>query len=141
VYKVDPSVCVLARNLLSKDFCRTALADEVIEGWPQVPLVSKPSAFACRAERLARTGTGPNRSIVRPAGASKRIRPDADSGKEMALGVSAQVVWSNILNAPFIYVTWRNVASGDQVAQPPGHVGVEFVVVGGHVFRPSFHAM
>jgi hypothetical protein len=64
LYKVDPRICVLARNLLSKDNWRTALADEMVECRPEVPLVSKPSAFACRAERLARTGTSPNRSIV-----------------------------------------------------------------------------
>jgi hypothetical protein len=64
VYKVEPRACVAARNLLSKDDCRLALFDEVLPGRPEVPLVSKPSAFACRAERLARTGTGPNRSII-----------------------------------------------------------------------------
>jgi hypothetical protein len=34
VYKVDPSICVLARNLLSKDDCRPALRDEVLPGGP-----------------------------------------------------------------------------------------------------------
>ena len=32
--KVDPSVCVLARNLLSKDDLRLALFDEMEERWP-----------------------------------------------------------------------------------------------------------
>jgi hypothetical protein len=62
--KVEPSEAVLARNLLSKDDARAVLADEVVPCRPEVPLVSKPSAFACRAERLARTGTGPNRSVI-----------------------------------------------------------------------------
>jgi hypothetical protein len=46
VYKVDPRVSVFACNLFSKHRCRSALFDEVVEGWPQVPLVSKPSSFA-----------------------------------------------------------------------------------------------
>jgi hypothetical protein len=108
VYKVDPRIDVLARNLLSNDDWRSALADEMEPVQPEVPLVSKPKSFACRAERLARTGTGPNRSVIRPAGESKRVRPDTDSGEEMALCESAKVVWSNILNTPFI-----NFAGGD----------------------------
>ena len=51
LYKVEPSKAVLARNLFTKDDWRAALADEVVEGGPEVPLVSKPAAFACRAER------------------------------------------------------------------------------------------
>ena len=39
VYKVDPRLDSFARNLLSKDDCRPALADEVFKGWPEVPLV------------------------------------------------------------------------------------------------------
>jgi hypothetical protein len=34
LYKVDPRICVAARNLLSKDDCRAALADEVEEVRP-----------------------------------------------------------------------------------------------------------
>jgi hypothetical protein len=34
VYKVDPWVCVFARNLLTNDDSRAALADEVVEVWP-----------------------------------------------------------------------------------------------------------
>jgi hypothetical protein len=53
--KVDPSVASLARNLLSKDACRAPEADEMVKGRPEVSFVSDPKAFACRAERLART--------------------------------------------------------------------------------------
>ena len=53
VNKVEPREAVLARNLLSKHRCRPALADEIEERGPQVPLVSEPAAAACRAERLA----------------------------------------------------------------------------------------
>ena len=34
VYKVDPRICVLACNLLSKDRCRLSLRDEVLPGGP-----------------------------------------------------------------------------------------------------------
>jgi len=54
-YKVEPTKAVFACNLLTKDDWRLALADEVVERGPQVPLIIKPCAFACRAERLART--------------------------------------------------------------------------------------
>jgi hypothetical protein len=69
-YKVEPSKTVLARNLLSKDDWRAALADEVVECGPQVPLVSKPNAFACRGERLTRAATCPHWSLVRPSSKS-----------------------------------------------------------------------
>jgi hypothetical protein len=64
VYKVDPRLCVLARNLLSKDDCRSALADEMEPGRPEMPLIVKPSSFTCRAERLARAAASPNPSVT-----------------------------------------------------------------------------
>jgi hypothetical protein len=73
-----------------------------------VPFVIKPSAFACRAERLARTGTGPNRSIVWPAGKSECVRPDADAGEEVALCESVKVSGMDIFNTPGV-----NHAIGD----------------------------
>ena len=128
-YKVDPRVSVFACNLLSKNFCRASLSDEVVEGGPEVPLVIKPSAFACRAERLARTGTCPNRSIIWPACEPKGVGPDSNTCKEMALCVSVKVARSNIFNTPVVNIARRDVACGDQVAQPLGCIFVEFVVV------------
>jgi hypothetical protein len=132
VYKVDPRVAVFACNLLSNDDCRFALFDEVVEGWPQVPLVIKPSSFACRAERLARTGTGPNKSVVAPSGRSQGMAPNADTGKEVALGETAQVAWVDIFNTSFINIARRDVPGFNQVAQPLGGRRVNLVVVGGH---------
>jgi hypothetical protein len=63
-------VSVFACNLLAKDCDRAALADEMEERWPKVPLVSKPFSFACLAERLAGTGAGPDRTIIGPTGAA-----------------------------------------------------------------------
>jgi hypothetical protein len=136
VYKVDPRVAVFACNLLSKDDCRLALFDEVVKGWPQVPLVIKPSAFACRAERLARTGTSPNRSVVAPSGRSQGMAPNADTSKEVALGEAAQVAWVDIFNTPFINIAGGDVPSFNQVAQPLSGCWVNFVVVGGHGLDP-----
>lgn len=113
LYKVEPSEAVLARNLFAKDDARPELCDEVVEGWPKVPLVSKPAAFACRAERLAGAASGPDGAIVGPSGATERMAPDADAGEEMALRVPAQLVGSNILDAPFVNVAGRDVAGGN----------------------------
>ncbi|SPR97370.1 hypothetical protein CBM2634_A170100 [Cupriavidus taiwanensis] len=132
LYKVDPRICVLARNLLSKDDCRAALADEVEEVRPKVPLISKRKSCACLAERLARTGTRPNRSIVAPTGTPERMGPDSHAGEEVALLVSAKVVRSNIPNISLVYVARRDVPCGDQVAQPLGCIGLDLVVVGSH---------
>jgi len=113
LYKVDPRVSVLACNLLSKDDWRAALLDEPMEVWPEVPLVIKPSSRACLGERLARTGTGPNRSIIWPAGAAKSVGPHPDAGEEMALGVGLEVVWSNIADVPLVHVARRDVPGGN----------------------------
>lgn len=48
LYKVEPCKAVTACNLLAKDCDRPALADEVVESGPQVPLVRSPLSFACR---------------------------------------------------------------------------------------------
>lgn len=106
-YKVDPSEAVRARNLLTNDDSRTALADEPVERGPQVPLVSKPAAFADRAERLTRARAGPDGAIVGPAGKTQGERPDADAGKEVALPVSGKLIWRHVFDASLIYITCR----------------------------------
>ena len=63
-HKTEPCRC--ARNLLSKDDWRAALSDEPVPVGPEMPLVSKPSALARAGERLARTASRPNRSMIRP---------------------------------------------------------------------------
>jgi hypothetical protein len=56
-----------------------------------MPLISKPCAFACRAERLAWAGSGPYFPVVRPTGQSQGIGPSSDTGEEMALGEAFKV--------------------------------------------------
>lgn len=132
VYKVEPRVCILACNLLSIDCCRAALADEVVEGWPQVPLVIKRRALACLAERLARTGTGPNRSVIWPACGTQCVGPNTNACEEVALGVWLEVIGVDIFNAPFVNITRGDVARSDEIAQPLGRKLVNLVVVGSH---------
>ena len=87
-----------------------------MEGGPQVPLVSKPSALACRAERLAGAGACPEGQVVGPVGEAHGKCPAADAGKEVAVSVAHKVAWDDILDAPFVYVPGRNLASRDQFA-------------------------
>jgi hypothetical protein len=50
----------------------------------------------------------------------------------MALRVALEVVWLDIHDAPFVNITRRDVACGDQVTQPLRGIGVDLVVVSGH---------
>lgn len=95
-----------------------------------MPLIIKPKSFACRGERLARTGTRPNRSIVGPSGATKRVGPDADACEEMALGVWTKVVGMHVADVAFVDVTGRDVACRNEVAQPLRGDLIVLVVVG-----------
>jgi hypothetical protein len=116
LYEIGPTTGSLARNLLSKEDCRAALADEVLPGWPEVPLISSSSAFACRAERLARATSCPDRSSISPSGKTKRVGPDANAGEEVALGVLGDFVRRDVFNAAFINVTWSDVPVTDQLS-------------------------
>jgi hypothetical protein len=98
----EPCPSSLARNLLSKDNWRAALANEAAELRPKVTRVLRPSALACAAEWLARAGAGPRHASVRPAGKAQRNTPAADTGEEVALDEPSQVVWSHIDNWPGI---------------------------------------
>ncbi len=130
LYKVEPRIDVAARNLLANDVDRAALLDEPLPSGPKVPLVTKPASFACRAERLAWAGTGPDRSIVGPTGAAQGVGPHSNSGEEMALNISRKLIWSNIADIPFIDDAGCNVTSGYEFAQPCRSEGVDLVVVG-----------
>lgn len=98
LYSVEPSEAVLARNLLSKDDWRMALADEPMKLGPEVTLVVEPLAFARCTERLARAGASPDGSVVRPSGETEGVGPDADPGEEVALGVALEVARSHVPN-------------------------------------------
>jgi hypothetical protein len=97
VNSVEPTETVLARNLLSKDDRRLAELDEMEPCGPEMPLISSPAAFACRAERLARAGASPNGFIVWPSREPKGIAPHADTGEEVTLCVACKVIRCYIL--------------------------------------------
>jgi hypothetical protein len=141
VYKVEPAEAVLARNLLSKDDCRLALADEVVPMRPQVPLVSNPRSSACRAERLARTGSGPNRAVVGPSCEPEGEAPAADPREEVALSVSTQSSWVHVSDVRLIYVSIRDQAALDEFSQPRSRLRVDLVVVGSHATSPNCAAL
>jgi len=104
-YKVEPCFSCFARNLFPKRDDRSALANEPMEGGPQVPVVSKPFSFARCGERLTGARAGPDGPIVGPSGLPQGVGPDSDSGEEMALCVFQKVFWFDILDTPFVHVT------------------------------------
>jgi hypothetical protein len=105
-YKIEPRQS--AGNLFAKDDVRAALCDEPVEGGPEVPLISKPRAFACRAERLAGAGARPDGTVIGPSSTPQREAPSADAGEEVALGIRAEVIRCDIFDAAFVYVAWRD---------------------------------
>jgi hypothetical protein len=115
LYKVEPSEAVTVCNLLTKDryASRLSMFEEVEPRGPKVPLVINPSAFACRAERLARTTAGPDRSVVGPSGLAQGVAPDPNACEKVALGVSHKVGWKDIFDASFVNVAGRNVTGSD----------------------------
>lgn len=69
---VEPSKAVRARNLLTKDERRAALADETEPCGPEVSLVVESSALAGIAKWLAGTGSCPYRHIIGDASETQR---------------------------------------------------------------------
>jgi hypothetical protein len=63
-----------------------------------MPLVSKPIAFACRAERLAGARACPNSLIVSPSGPPQSKRPDPDPGEEVTLCESGKVARGDVFD-------------------------------------------
>lgn len=94
-----------------------------------MPLVSKPSAFACRAERLTRTRTCPHGPVIGPAGESKRVGPPAHTGEEMAAGIPGKVAGQDVSDVAFIDMAFRQHSGGNEIAQPCRGIRVNFVVV------------
>lgn len=115
VNKVEPNLASLAGNLLAKDRCRLFDSDEMVPVWPEVPLVSKPAAFARRGERLARTRASPYFSISGKIGKRESVGPAADAGEEVALPVGFEIVGGNVENGACIYITVRDELSSDQI--------------------------
>jgi len=105
-YSIEPSTSSLACNLLAKDRCRLALANETGELRPEVSLVVDAFSFSGTAERLARTTACPNRPVGGPVSEPQGKGPPSDACEEMALSISVEVSRSNFKDAPVVYVSW-----------------------------------
>jgi hypothetical protein len=133
---VEPSEAIPSCNLFAKDCWRAQLADEAEERRPKMPVVFVGFAFSCHAERLAGAATRPGRLVVWHPCEPQGSTPSTDTGEEVALGISSEVVGLNKSNVPFIDITWRYVPSSDEIAEPLRSVGVDLVVIG-TAHRPS----
>jgi hypothetical protein len=62
-YSGEPIPAIRACNLLAKERLRSTLRDKIMEDGPEVAFVSGSGSLSSCAERLAREGGSPNRSI------------------------------------------------------------------------------
>ena len=129
-YSGEPVAAIRARNLLSKDDCRAAAADETAEVRPKVTRVFRAMPFAGDRKGLAGAGAGPDGEVVGHAGEAEGERPAADAGEEVTLGVSQKVSWLDKADVAGIDVSGGEVAGIDEGADPGGGFGVMLVVVG-----------
>lgn len=96
-----------------------------------MPLVSKPAAAACRAERLTGAGSGPDRPIAWPDCPPERESPAADPGEKVALPVLIEVGGEHVPDIPLVDISGGNKAICHEIAEPLRGMGVHLVVVHG----------
>lgn len=96
--KVEPILPVLARNLFTKESCRSALSDEWKPRRPKMARIVGTFTASRHAPRLAWATPGPTLPIIRPSGESERVGPSSDAGEEVTLPESSEVVGPNIGN-------------------------------------------
>jgi hypothetical protein len=89
-YSGEPFTSILARDLFSKNNCRSADLDKLKPDRPEMAFVEFPTPLSGARKRLARAASRPNRGICRPAGELEGKGPTADSRKEVALRVSCE---------------------------------------------------
>jgi hypothetical protein len=128
-YSSEPLTSKLARNLLSSDDWRRALADEPLKLGPEVSLVGSAGTVAGGAERLAGTRAGPDGPVTGPSGERQGQRPAADAGEKMALHIPPQVLGPYIGDRPRVHIARRQQAGRDQVAQPLRRERVPFAII------------
>jgi hypothetical protein len=78
-----------------------------------VSLIFGPLLLSDQTERLTRTRSRPDGSIVGPSCESQGVAPSADTGEEVALRVSAQIVGLDIDDGSPVNVTWSDVSGSD----------------------------
>jgi hypothetical protein len=130
---VEPAPANCLFNLLAKDDCRAALADETEPIRPYVPFVGTTFSFAGGAERLTRRTSCPNRSRS-PAGEIERDVPSGDAGEEVDALVSSDVGRDELADVSVIDLSRRDLAGIHQVADPVAAVAVVVVVECSHAY-------
>jgi hypothetical protein len=137
---IEPAKSNRCRNLLSHDDSGPSGTNERKERRPKVSLVPQSCSAAGNREGLAGAAPSPEFSVIWPASQSSSEGPSSDAGKEVALGVAFEVIGTDINDAPFINITWCDMAGGNQVAKPLRGEWVNLVVVGCH-FAPCPNGM
>jgi hypothetical protein len=114
--KVEPSVVNRCFNLLTKDNVRSALANEVEPDRPEMALVGNAPPGTSGAERLAGATARPNRSILGPSGKAQGVAPATESREKVTLNKSVKIPCVDILDAPRIDFTFRQMPRDYQIA-------------------------
>lgn len=132
---VEPTVASLSRNLLShkdrrSESCAPSGTEQAKYVGPQMPWIGGPEPLAGCAERLTGTGSGPNRSGVRPASKSSCKGPDAGACEKVDLRVAFEIIGLDILDGAIVDIAGCDQPVGDQAAQHIRRIAVELVVVG-----------
>jgi hypothetical protein len=115
-YTVEPFKPCPACHLFASDDRRPEGCDQAVHLWPEVPFICGPCSLAGVAEGLARAGASPEGSVVGPLGEACGVTPPSNTGEEMDLGVSFEVVGLHINNTPFIHDAGGNQLGSNQVA-------------------------
>jgi hypothetical protein len=113
---VEPAVPNRARNLLSKDDCRSTRSDEAVRFRPQVARVLFAGARAGNAPGLAGARAGPEGAGGWYACQAQGLAPPAESSKEMNLPISAKIARVDKLDISVIHVSIGDQAFGYEVA-------------------------
>lgn len=125
---VEPREASPARNLLSKDDCRAALADEAEPLGPEVALVVEAEALTGAGEGLAGTASGPDGPVVRPPSKAESVGPGPDAGEGVELHGIREVRRCDVRDAGGIDGSRSDVPGGGEVAEPLGGEGFDLVV-------------
>jgi hypothetical protein len=126
---VEPREPSRARNLLSKDDWRAALADEPKPRRPEMTGIVEAIAPASAQEGLAGATARPNRSVGGPSCEGEGVGPAADPCEEMALPGDGEVCGIDELDITLVNVSDREQSVSDKPSQPAGCEAVVLVVV------------
>lgn len=85
-------------------------------------------SFSSARKRLTGTGAGPDNFGAFKSGPAQGKRPSANPGKEVALAVVFEFIGVNLQNASAVHIAGRQVAFGNQLAQPRASLLVYVVV-------------